>query len=608
MSVTFANLAGFWALLGIPAILAIHFLQRQSQSLTISTLFLLEQMRRESVSGRRFDRLRTSVPLWLQLLAVLILTWMLAQPRWVRPDSVQRVAVVLDSSASMAAYRDNLSKQLRSELDRLSGAAHRTEYAVIDSQVSGQPVYNGTEISGLMEALAAWEPSGGDHDFGPALRVGRSLVGGAGLLVLASDHLHEDLPHDARLLAVGEPRENVGFAGLEIVESEDGEPLWQAIVRNYSDSAQTRSWVMQAGQQRTAERALTLEPGEVRSLQGRFPDGADAVVLRLEPDAFTLDDNLPALLPVPKPYAIAKISPPELDEIFAQIMGSFDGLVEPSEEHPPDLALIAHDPLNPRPLPERAIVMNHHRGAAKNHLTGRIVAENHPLTAGLNWQGLISRQTPGIPREPDDTVLVWQGERALVFLRTSAGARQLCFNFDLASSNAPRLPAFIVLLHRFVDDLRGRKVAPESLNFEVNQPLSLAVATGPEAPAELAWSATTVSLAAGVSSSESIPLARARLLRAPRLPGFFEARQGEENPGLLLRGAAHFADTREADLRNAATRSDLAGLGESLIEQHTERDANWPLWLLLLLALLLGSWYYVNRPSPADTGAIPSRG
>lgn len=608
MSITFANLAGFWALLGIPAILAIHFLQRQSRTLTVSTLFLLEQMRRESVSGRRFERLRTSVPLWLQLLAVLLLTWMITQPRWVRPDSVQRVAVVLDSSASMAAFRENLSRQLRTELDRLSGAAFRTEYAVIDSQVSGQPVYSGTEISGLMEALAEWEPSGGDHDFGPALRVGRSLVGGTGLLVLASDHLREDLPYDARLLAVGEPRDNVGFAGLEIVESEAGEPLWQAIVRNYSDSAQTRSWVMQAGQQRTAERVLALEPGEVRSLQGRFPEGADTVVLRLEPDEFPLDDNLPALLPLPKPFAIAKISPPELDEVIGQVLGSFDGLVTPSEEHPPDLALIAYDPLNPQPIPERAIVMSHHRGAAKSHLTGRIVAENHPLTAGLNWQGLISRQTPGIPRDPDDTVLVWQGERALVFLRTTGGVRQLCFNFDLASSNAPRLPAFIVLLHRFVDDLRSQKVAPESLNFDLNQPVSLAVVTGPETPPELGWSATTVSLAAGVSSSESIPLARARLLRAPRLPGFFEVRQGEEAPGLLLRGAAHFADTREADLRNAASRSDLAGLGESLIEQHTERDANLPLWLLLLLAVLLVSWHYVNRPSPAEMATSPAGG
>ncbi|MCB1064927.1 MAG: BatA domain-containing protein, partial [Verrucomicrobiae bacterium] len=357
MSLTFANLAGFWALLGIPAILAIHFLQRQSQVLTISTLFLLDQMRRESVSGRRFERLRTSIPLWLQLLAVLLLTWMLVQPRWMRPDSVQRIAVVLDSSASMSAYRESINDQLLRELRKLSGAAFRTEYVVLDSQIAGEPLYSGTEIGELLEALVDWTPAGGDHDFGPSLRVGRSLVGGEGLVVLVSDHLHEDLAYNARLFAIGEPKENVGFAGLNIVENDDGELLWQAIVRNYADNPQTRSWVMQAGQQRTEERSLTLEPGEVRSLQGRFPEGADAVVLRLQPDEFSIDDNLPAVRPKPKPFAIAKISPPDLDETFAQILGSFDGLVTPSEENPPDLALVAYDPLNPQPLPARAIVM-----------------------------------------------------------------------------------------------------------------------------------------------------------------------------------------------------------------------------------------------------------
>lgn len=605
MSLTFANLAGFWALLGIPAILAIHFLQKQSQTLTISTLFLLEQMRRESVQGRRFERLRSSVPLWLQLLSVLVLTWMLVQPRWVRPDSVQRVAVVLDASASMSAFREPLAAALRRDLDRLARAARRTEYAVIASQDSGQPIYNGTSVDELLRAVGGWRPTAGDHDFGPALRVARSLVRGDGLVVLATDHLREDLPYDARLLAAGEAKENVGFAGLTFLEGEDGQPLWQALVRNYADTPQTRSWAMQAGPQRTESRSLALGPGEVRSLQGRFPEGAEAIVLRLEPDAFTLDDNLPAVRPVPKPFAIARIGPPALDGTFSQILASFDRLVTPSGETPPDLALVAHDPLSPQPLPARAIVINHHSSVGSRYLTGRIVAENHPLVAGLNWQGLISRQTPGIPRDESDTVLLWQGDRALIFLRSAGGSRQLCFNFDLATSNAARLPAFIVLLHRFVESLRTRKVAPESLNFEANQAVPLAHATGEGVPAELSFRVTGVSLAEAVSRTESIPLARAGLLRAPAVPGFFEIRQGEA-PGLLLTGAAHFADTREADLRQAAARSDLAGLETVLVEQHTERAANGPLWLLLLLAALLASWYVVNRPRPAQPLAVPS--
>ncbi|HRJ10726.1 MAG TPA: BatA domain-containing protein, partial [Prosthecobacter sp.] len=102
-SLTFANPLGLWALLGLPVVVAIHFLQRRQRRVTCTTLFLLEQMRRESRTGNRFEKLRVSIPFWLQLLMVLLLAWLLAQPRWLGRDAVQRVAVVLDASASMAA-------------------------------------------------------------------------------------------------------------------------------------------------------------------------------------------------------------------------------------------------------------------------------------------------------------------------------------------------------------------------------------------------------------------------------------------------------------------------------------------------------------------------
>src|SRR2546423_8253997 len=106
MNLIFANPLGLWALLGIPAILLIHFLQRESRRVTVSTLFLLEQLNPISAQGRRLERLRNSAPLWLQLLAVLLATWLLTQPRWVRKDSTQSIVVALDSSISMTVFRD----------------------------------------------------------------------------------------------------------------------------------------------------------------------------------------------------------------------------------------------------------------------------------------------------------------------------------------------------------------------------------------------------------------------------------------------------------------------------------------------------------------------
>ena len=57
----FANPAGLWALLALPVIVAIHCLQERARHRRVSTLFLLERVAPESVSGATFERLRNSL-------------------------------------------------------------------------------------------------------------------------------------------------------------------------------------------------------------------------------------------------------------------------------------------------------------------------------------------------------------------------------------------------------------------------------------------------------------------------------------------------------------------------------------------------------------------
>jgi len=89
---------------GLPTLVIIHFLQRQSRRVEISTLFLLEREDVQSRAGRRLQRWRNSRLFWWQVLAVLLLAWLLSEPRWVEAGTLQRIALVLDSSLSMDAF------------------------------------------------------------------------------------------------------------------------------------------------------------------------------------------------------------------------------------------------------------------------------------------------------------------------------------------------------------------------------------------------------------------------------------------------------------------------------------------------------------------------
>ncbi|MEI8313136.1 MAG: BatA domain-containing protein, partial [Verrucomicrobiota bacterium] len=242
-SLLFSNPFGFWALLGIPAILLIHLLQRKSRKVRSSTLFLLDQLAPESAQGRRFERLRNSANLWLQLLAVLLFAWLLAGPRWQRPDSVQSAVIVLDSSASMSAFADHARKVLAEKSAALAAAAARTEWTVLESLQSRKTLYSGTDREAMLASLGLWHPDGSGHDPEPVMRAALGLVRGKGAVVFVTDH-PAAVPAGVAVLAVGSPVENAGFTGLQA----DRES-WRVLVRNYGSLPVRRTWKIDGREQ-----------------------------------------------------------------------------------------------------------------------------------------------------------------------------------------------------------------------------------------------------------------------------------------------------------------------------------------------------------------------
>lgn len=160
---TFHQAAGFWALLALPVILGIHFLQRRARVVRISTMFLLGAVEQESRGEPRWERLRgsLSLSLGLQLLMGLFFTWLLVQSQWVERSAVQRVVVVLDGSVSMQAFQKKVRERLPAELRRMGSLVKTTQYHLLDSLLEEEHLYHGTSLGALTEALEAWSPQGG---------------------------------------------------------------------------------------------------------------------------------------------------------------------------------------------------------------------------------------------------------------------------------------------------------------------------------------------------------------------------------------------------------------------------------------------------------------
>ncbi len=556
----FGNPLGFLALAAIPAILAIHFLQRESRRVVASTLFLLEHLAPESAQGRRFQRLRSSAQLWLQLLAALLATWLLVQPRWIRPNAAQHVVLVLDSTVSMLACREAMLQAVDEDAARIDRAAIHTEWQLLESDMARPTLYSGPSRKALLEALRGWKPRLGAHDPNPALEAAQNLLGGKGTLVFVSDRKRR-LPDGVRLLATGRPFDHCGFAGVSVEGAQ-----WRALVRNNGAAAQRRNWWIEAGDKKSAPQTLDIPPDGTVAINGSFPPGASRCELVMDADAFPLDSRLPMLQPRLKRLAVRQdAAPPELASFFQQFLKSVERVEAPAPVA--DLELAVYDPLAPKLPPGAAIVFVADPAPLEKFPPGAVAAAPESLAADLNWSGLLVHDSLKVPAQPGDQTLVWQGDRPLLFLRQEGSSPLLVVNFDVRASNAARLPAFVLLLHRFAEEVRAAKAAPEARNFETNE--LLAVAANPHLPAP-------------VIAGSAEPA-----LRAPAEPGFFRVVQGSEE---RVDGAANFADARAADFRQACAADELRAETARTIQKNSQADLFAPVWMLALGAAMLGSW------------------
>lgn len=592
----FSNPLGLLALLGIPAILAVHFLQRRARRLPVSTWFLLEQVQRTSAAGRRFERLKSSLPMWLQLVAVLLLTWVLAAPRYPSPGAVCRIAVVVDSSASMHAFLRESVAALEQEVSRLRGSVAGLEITLMESSPRRERLFSGISQSDALAALAAWTPPCESADPQLALRSARSLVGPTGHVIWLTDTPgRTGLPAGVRVLSAGAAIENVGFTGA-LVFRDGGVWRWRAMVKNHSPVPVRRTWRLVAPGFESPMQSMELAGGAVMTLQADWPTGLDRARLELSADRFVLDDVLPMVLPMPKQLLAAMPGQAEVMPLAEKLTRALDSVSSVPVGETPDFRWISCKAGRlPDDLAGSAVIWLSQTDGKAAWLRGGFSAVNHPLVDGLNWQSLLIREGEGFERNPSDQVLLWQEQTPRIWLRAAAsGAMQLVCNIDPLRSNLVRQPAFVVLLHRFCEALRTRKPAPQSLNLETGQSLQGLVEANPE----------LVCRSTGVSGEILPDRVAGSIAHAPQMPGFFEIRRREAK---LLDAAVAFVDSEEADFSRCAVSAGPTSIPSAERFAASRPDPLRSLWLGLMMLCLFGSWLSGRRSAPMAQMTAQSR-
>ena len=633
MGIVLANPWGFLALAAVPLLVAIHSLRQRSRRVVTSTLFLLEHAGPLPTGGIRLERFRQAVPFWMQLLASLALTWLLVEPRFIRADSRQTVAVVLDSSASMGAFRAPTIAALERAMKRLGAVAGHTDWHLLETGPRRPPLHAGDTLADLLGALPQWQPTLGTHDFTAALAVAQALApANRGAVILVTDR-EVAVPSGVALLSVGTAIDNTGFVGADVSLSEPGpDPAagerssrWRAIVANRGQLPSRRQLTILTGPATGLPTAPTLTPididlapGETKTLTGAWPAGAERVLLDIGPDRFPLDDSIALARPEPRRVRVAIRTGTAGGDVLGRMLAaatdveivveadSADLVVEPFGTEGTSAAVqvaaiqvAAADPATPAadagadeaadgasdeageaPAPPRPMVLD----------PAPLSVEDHPLVRDLAWNGFLSGPAGPITPGEGDEPLVWKGTGPLVLVRKRIAengivGEVLLINVDLDGSTAARTPALVVLLERFVERVRGRIERPWADTFQTEEEIPM--------PA-LAATLFIEPLEGPAAESSAAPRPRSQPFRgrAPADAGFFAVapRDGEASAPPLLHGATQQADPRESDFRTAGPADTVDEVRLELARRQSVADPFLPGWLALVAAALLVAW------------------
>jgi Mg-chelatase subunit ChlD/uncharacterized membrane protein len=504
--VRFANPAGLWLLgLAIPVLL-LHVLKPKRDPQQVSSILLWRELAVPVSAARPWQRLRPSLLLAAQLLAVLGLALAVARPvRLTDAPVADHTVFIVDASGSMAAHDG--------DPDRLASAkaeARRLRDEIPDGGMASIVVADtrphtvltaSTDRSAFDDALSGIETTPGAADFGGAFALAEGLetTGAEIAFVLVSDGGLTDaeqrlLPPSSSYRAVGEDATNRAITRLTVEPRGNGLFAVVALRNTGGDDATQTLRLDVDGRTRYTE-DVRLDAGEAEEVTVELPGGERVEAFLEGEDLLDADDHLYAVAPRRGRIDVTVAVPgdehdPVLDYLFQSIPGVEVTWVRGGQPAP-DADLVVYDQVDVPADPQAPFWAIAPPGGVPGNVTVTGEVESPIVTlfdaqddllSDLDLTEVVFLQAQEIDAPAAET-LVGADSTPLV-LRGRAGERSFVYmGFPLlGGSTLPADVAFPIMADRIVSELAGAALPPGAVAVGDQLPVDAArdnVVTGP---------------------------------------------------------------------------------------------------------------------------------
>ena len=462
----FSPLAAYALLAGVGALIwLLYLIKPRMPRVKVASTLVWRRVLGQTLA--RDDRWRWLLSLLLALATGLSLAFALTRPE-VRAlgASHQRIVLVLDNSASMAARTRDGSTRWRHALE---GARRIIERAGAGSEVLVRDTAGRAPVTGFLPLGQALEQlrrvplsseAGGRV---PPLPVGTAI---------SSAHLFTDgvgvdaVPRGVAVHSVFEAADNVAISGFE-ARSVPGDPTHYEAFLQIVNAAPTQTQVtleVEGAGGFRLERKLQVA-GAITVNQmvdvSRFEQGLLRAQVYSEGDAFDLDDTAYCVVAPHRSRRVLLVTSGNafLEDSLRALPGVVLTVRNPAELAAlPTFDAYVFDRYAPREAPAAGALLFRPPGAAWVDAKWRTVSqsmitgwdESHPLTAGVAWRDL--RLESAQLGDPERSAAVVTAKMAggnatgALVVAGRARARWVAVGFALQDSNFPLQPGFPVFL------------------------------------------------------------------------------------------------------------------------------------------------------------------
>ncbi|MGH9023126.1 MAG: vWA domain-containing protein, partial [Acidimicrobiia bacterium] len=487
----FAAPAGlFFLVLAVPVLL-LHVLRPRRQTRLVSSTYLWRELAHPVSAASPWQRLRPSLLLLLQLLAVALLAASVARP--VRPTAAplsRHTVFILDASGSMAATDgrpDRLAdaretaRRLRAELP--AGGLASLVVASADPRValSASP-----DAGAFADALSSVRQAAGKVDFPGAFNLAESLEtpdAPVGFVLLSDGGLdgaaRRLLPPGTRYQKIGSRSENRTVSRLTVEVVPKG---LRAIVsmRNTGGPASTQRLRLDVDG-RTAERLeVRLGAGELVEREVDLPAGSEVEAFLEGEDLLPADNRAFATANARRQLRVL-LSGPE-DVYLERLLGAIPGLdlhLSDTSRTAEGFDLAIYDRVAVPPDPGGPfLAIAPPEGAPAIKVTGEVeqpavtlVRSDAEVLQGLDLSTVGIAKAQRLDPVASDEVLVASEDTPLLVRGSREGRAFFYLGFALDNSNLPLQVTFPVLMDRILGSLAGTPPEPADLRTGERIPL-----------------------------------------------------------------------------------------------------------------------------------------